>query len=223
MDANGRIEIQPNGPYRVHGRPPLSEMAPVHTLNGEPIAWHTLRDIPAPDEEIFELCRCGQSSDKPFCDGSHETSGFDGAETADRRPYFERATIQREHNLELADDGPLCLSAGFCGTRTTDVWKLLGDADQLAQFDRLREMTWHCPSGRIALRHATGDEIEPELPQDIAVVPGGPLWVRGRIPITSADGSQWEPRNRVALCRCGQSRNKPFCDGTHSEIHFDER
>jgi CDGSH-type Zn-finger protein len=48
----------------------------------------------------------------------------------------------------------------------------------------------------------------------------GPLWVRGGIPITSSDGKRLEVRNRVALCRCGASKNKPYCDGTHVSIHF---
>lgn len=222
MDDRIRIEIRPDGPYLVHGDVPLTEMAPVHTFNGEPIDWHTLRDIPAAQSPV-ELCRCGRSSQKPFCDSSHEQSGVNGAETADRRPFKERAEMQRGTNSILADEGALCVSAGFCGTRTTDVWKLLGEEQDLQKYGLLRNMIWRCPSGRLVLLDNAGTDIEPELRQEIAVVPGGPLWVRGGIRIISADGSQWETRNRVALCRCGESDNKPFCDGSHSELHFDER
>jgi CDGSH-type Zn-finger protein len=221
MEEPLRIEVTTNGPYVVHGDVPLTEMAPVHTFNGEPVDWHTLRDIPP--QQPFELCRCGQSSNKPFCDGSHETSGFDGEETADRRPYMERAAIQTGRGAALADDGALCFSAGFCGTRTTDVWKLVDEADVPERYALLRDMVWRCPSGRLVLLDNQQHELEPELRPEVAVLPGGPLWVKGGIAITSADGTQWETRNRVALCRCGQSTNKPFCDGTHSQIHFDER
>ncbi len=48
----------------------------------------------------------------------------------------------------------------------------------------------------------------------------GPLWVRGGIPVVSADGTPYEVRNRVTLCRCGASQNKPFCDGSHASIGF---
>ena len=45
---------------------------------------------------------------------------------------------------------------------------------------------------------------------------GGPIWVRGGIPVASADGKTYEVRNRLTLCRCGRSANKPFCDGSHA-------
>ena len=45
----------------------------------------------------------------------------------------------------------------------------------------------------------------------------GPLWVLGGIAVESAGGEAYEVRNRVTLCRCGASKNKPFCDGTHKK------
>jgi CDGSH-type Zn-finger protein len=48
----------------------------------------------------------------------------------------------------------------------------------------------------------------------------GPLCVRGGIPVVGADGEPYEVRNRVTLCRCGASRNKPFCDGSHAAVGF---
>lgn len=221
MDESAHIEIEPNGPYIV-SQLPLAERAPVHTLNGEPIAWHLLREL-AIEESPYYLCRCGQSSHKPFCDSSHETSGFDGAETASRDPYATRASVTEGAGYALADDKPLCVQAGFCRTRTTSVWDLLPDADDEAIAERLRDMTWACPSGRLVLRDAEGGDIEPDLPAEVAVVPGGPLWIRGGVRITGSDGAEWETRTRIALCRCGGSANKPFCDGAHVRRHFDER
>ena len=70
-------------------------------------------------------------------------------------------------------------------------------------------------------------ETEVELPREVAAISSdansetaGPLWVTGGIPIRRADGTFLETRNRVTLCRCGQSKNKPFCDGTHGKIGF---
>jgi hypothetical protein len=73
------------------------------------------------------------------------------------------------------------------------------------------------------------EAIEPEFPPSIALVEdphqgvSGPLWVRGGIEVIAADGTPYELRNRVTLCRCGQSNNKPFCDGTHASVGFSDK
>jgi hypothetical protein len=81
-----------------------------------------------------------------------------------------------------------------------------------------------CPSGRlVAWDRGTGQAIEPDLEPSIALVEdpqvgvSGPIWVRGGIPIEAADGTVYEVRNRVTLCRCGRSTYAPFCDGSHMD------
>ena len=103
--ANNRIEVIANGPYRVFGEVELLEMAHVLTFNGEPIEWHTLRQIEPPSHP-YDLCRCGQSKTMPICDCAHEARPFEGVETASRQPYRERATYQRRDGEALADDLP---------------------------------------------------------------------------------------------------------------------
>ncbi|MEM7132868.1 MAG: CDGSH iron-sulfur domain-containing protein [Chloroflexota bacterium] len=90
---------------------------------------------------------------------------------------------------------------------------------------QLIAMSERCPSGTYSYSlEPDGEVIEPDLPQEISVVDegvvAGPLWVSGGIPIERADGQPVETRNRMTLCRCGHSDNKPFCDGTHHEIGF---
>ncbi len=88
-------------------------------------------------------------------------------------------------------------------------------------------MIERCPSGALTYAMEAGQaDIEPDLPQQIAVVTeiasdgpiAGPLWVTGGIPIERADGQPFETRNRVTLCCCGKSKIKPLCDGTHREM-----
>ena len=68
--------------------------------------------------------------------------------------------------------------------------------------------------------------IEPGFEESISTVQepsigmSGPLWVKGGVEIESAKGEKYEKRNRVTLCRCGHSNNKPFCDGTHHLVEF---
>ena len=85
----------------------------------------------------------------------------------------------------------------------------------------------HCPAGRlVAFNKAAGTTIEEELPVSIGLIEdpvencSGPIWLREGISLTSADGYQYEVRNRITICRCGASRNKPFCAGSHASIKF---
>jgi CDGSH-type Zn-finger protein len=87
---------------------------------------------------------------------------------------------------------------------------------------QLMQMVERCPSGRLVYQLESGEVIEPDLPRQIAVTRDGPYWVTGGIPVELSDSSMLEVRNRVTLCRCGQSGNKPLCDGTHMEIGFRE-
>ena len=79
-----------------------------------------------------------------------------------------------------------------------------------------------CPSGRlVVIDKESGVTVEPVLEKSIGFVldpamgVDGPYWVRGGIPVFSVDGKRYEVRNRITLCRCGQSTNKPFCDSSH--------
>lgn len=55
----------------------------------------------------------------------------------------------------------------------------------------------------------------------IKVLKNGPLSVSGEFELIDAEGNRIETKGKAALCRCGASTNKPFCDGTHSKIGFD--
>ena len=86
-----------------------------------------------------------------------------------------------------------------------------------------------CPSGRLVTwgretRLPNEEDYEPSIGvvQDPAQKVSGPLAVRGGIQVVSSDDFAYEPRNRQTLCRCGRSENKPFCDGTHAAIKFDD-
>lgn len=223
-----RIVVRKHGPYVVHGGVPLVRKAQVVSEYGEPLTWQKEGELEA--GETYLLCRCGQSGNKPFCDSTHARIGFDGTETALTPATAERQIVY-EHGTRIVvkRDFYLCISSGFCGNRITNVDAMLehtGDPQVRAQ---VMSMIGHCPSGSytFALDKAGGD-LEPDLPQQIAVTTEGteqgpilgPLWVTGSIPIARADGQPFETRNRVTLCRCGLSGNKPLCDGTHRQAHL---
>lgn len=217
MADDAAISIAPNGPYLVSGAP-LVVRTPVHTAAGEPIAWEKGDRLET--KERYALCRCGASEGKPFCDGSHARAGFDGTETA-AGSYDDRAQAMEGPGITVRDDRSICVHAGFCGTVATNVWKMVGGSEATDTRLQMLAMIERCPSGALTYRFdgAAGDN-EPDLPRQVAVVPDGPLVVTGGVPITRADGKPMEARNRVTLCRCGGSANKPLCDGTHKEIGF---
>ncbi|MEX2274715.1 MAG: CDGSH iron-sulfur domain-containing protein [Actinomycetota bacterium] len=216
-----RIKIQRDGPYLVSGPARLTRTAIVESDHGEPVAWAEDQDIPE-SRPRFVLCRCGGSANKPFCDGTHRKNGFDGTETADRAPRETRTRVFEGEDVKMSDDRSLCDHSGFCGDRNIDVWHMIRDTADPEVRERVIAMVRLCPSGRLTVALADGDELALEPAHDpcIAVVTDGALWVRGGVEIVGADGEIYEVRNRVTLCRCGDSSNKPFCDGTHSDNGF---
>jgi CDGSH-type Zn-finger protein len=218
-----RVKVVKDGPYLVEGSVPVFRMGPVTDADGDRVEWERRAELD--HHGSLELCRCGRSTTMPFCDRVGEKQDFDGAETADRRSTMERREQWGSGPVVvLTDDVSLCSSAAFCHRGDTDVWDLAeeatGDPDRRAL---LTEMVRLCPSGRLVLHRLPGGEAEEdEIPREIGVIDNGPLWVRGRIPVEAADGFQYEVRNRVTLCRCGQSKTKPFCDSSHVRTRFSD-
>jgi len=179
-----------------------------------------------PPRAEYALCRCGQSADKPFCDGTHSKIAFDGTETASRKPYRDQAKLIEGPTMSLTDAESLCAFARFCDPKG-QVWNLVNRTDDpVARKDFTREAC-NCPAGRlVAWDNETGKPVEPEYEPSIALIEdpakncSGPVWLRGGIQVIGADGFKYELRNRVTLCRCGASQNKPFCDGQHAAIGF---
>jgi CDGSH-type Zn-finger protein len=190
----------------------------VQDSDGYPYQWRLEKTYPP--QQNYALCRCGRSQNKPFCDGAHRQAGFDGAETASRAPFLEQAEHVLGPAIELTDVRALCAGAAFC-VRAGGIRKLVQQSDDPEARRLAIEEAELCPAGRLVVWDAEGDALEPALEPSIVMVqegePGasGPIWVRGGIPIEAEDGTVYEVRNRVTLCSCGRSQNKPFCDGEH--------
>ncbi len=218
--APAGITVSRNGPYIVRGLP-VSRRQEVVSEHGEPMTWRTTARLEV--APVVALCRCGQSANKPFCDGTHVRVGFDGTEAAPTDTYDERAATYEGEGIVVRDDRGSCVHAGFCGNRVSNVWKLVGGnqtADSIVRAE-VMAMVERCPSGALTYRLPGDDsDIEPELPAAVGVVDDGPLAVTGGVRVERSDGEPLETRNRVTLCRCGQSARKPLCDGTHKAAGF---
>ncbi|CAN5282771.1 CDGSH iron-sulfur domain-containing protein [soil metagenome] len=210
--------MRPGGPYHVT-QAPLVRMRPVVNAEGDPVAWERGPEIDHP--AVYDLCRCGRSATQPFCDGSESRDAWSDSEVADRRPSAERRREFGSGPVVLTDDRSLCSGARFCSVGKDSAWTLAMQTEDPERRLLLTEMVARCPSGRLEYRLVGSPmPVEEELSPEIAVTKDGPLWVRGGIPIEAAGGFRYEVRNRVTLCRCGASGNKPFCDGSHIRVGF---
>lgn len=221
-----KIKIVENGPYKVSGNVPLQKEIIIPGGEGFSEKWG--KGEKYPDKVEYNLCRCGKSSSMPYCDGTHTNAGTDCTETANNEPYDQKAVVLEGPGADMQDCRELCATARFCDRGDT-AWNLVNESDDPEAKKMLIEECCDCPSGRLVVRDKkTGEIIEPKLDKSIGIVEdpaldvSGPLWIKGGIPIESASGEEYEIRNRVTLCRCGKSRNKPFCDASHIEAEFND-
>lgn len=217
------IKVTDGGPYEVIGTPPLKVQTIVVGAQGESWDYADGQDFVLKDGDA--LCRCGHSKTKPYCDGSHETAGEDLDEVADKGPWLAKALDFAGPELDLKDQKPLCAVARFCHNGKT-IWKEVKEAGR-EHADLSVMMAHRCPSGRLLVFDAASETpIEDPLPPTLSLIQdpqkgvSGPLVARGGIRVESASGESYEVRNRQALCRCGKSGNKPFCDGSHVKTGF---
>ncbi|MFA1545904.1 ferritin-like domain-containing protein [Actinomadura chokoriensis] len=223
-----RVVVLRDGPYIVYGGVPLRRKRKIVSAGNDALTWKTGEDLPT--EDAYALCRCGHSKSKPFCDGTHALIGFDGTEPAGLRPYAELQHVHDGVGISAQRVGELCIHAAFCIGRTRPIAAMLADTEDSDVRSNIMGRIDHCPSGSYSYAlERGGATVEADLPEAVSVLEeedglASALWVTGEVPVVRSDGLPLEARNRVTLCRCGRSGNKPLCDGTHREIGFrDER
>ena len=213
-----KIKVLRNGPYVVTGNVPLNKLAYGLDKKSASTSYKLIETYPV--KETYSLCRCGASKNKPFCDGEHSKNNFDGSETASHKTYEEQAELIKGKVVDLLDAEKYCCVARFCDTYET-TWNIVDKCTDREKIDIAIQQCNDCPSGRLTVVTKDGKRIEPELPEEISILEDayeekhGPIWVKGGIAIEDEAGEVFPIRNRVTLCRCGLSTNKPFCDYKH--------
>lgn len=214
-----KIIIAKDGPYLVMGNIPITQQTIIEDEHGHAVKWK--EEDCFPQKEQYALCSCGESSNSPYCDGTHKKIGYVGTETASRGDFLDNPEMIEGPDLILTDVQQLCALARFCHRKEGGVWDLTEESHNPEYRASAIQGAWDCPAGRLIAWNKTGKAILPPYKPSIGIVEdpakkvSGPIWVRGGIPIESSDGTPYAVRNQLTLCRCGKSRNKPFCDASH--------
>lgn len=140
------------------------------------------------------------------------------------RPRTKDVTrVYDDGQIRVLWDATLCIHTGICLRKLPSVfdvsarpWVDLTGAAPEAIADTIRA----CPTGALAYEGEGVPAEVPDEPTTIEIRPNGPLYVRGRVHVRSPGGKQAAEHLRAALCRCGASANKPFCDNSHRLVGF---
>jgi len=201
------IECAPNGPYIVEN------LGSLQNSKGEAI----------PTKDVIALCRCGASAKKPFCDGTHASINFADRKLTDGS--LDKRDTYVGKQITVHDNRGICCHASYCADELESVF----NADQepwvnpdAAALQAITEVIKKCPSGALSYSIKGMEHREHDRPPGITVLKNGPYYVVGSIELTDVTWGEEASKEHYTLCRCGKSKNVPFCDGTHRNINFQD-
>ncbi len=211
MSDMPKITPAENGPLVVENPPDLSGSVQID-LSGRP---------------KVALCRCGASANKPFCDGAHVKAGFDSAPDQGglRNTPIDYSGEVGGMDVTVSYTPVLCTHAAQCQARASTVFdphKKPWIQPENGTLDAILDVIAACPSG--ALRLAAGDQAPQHLTTgdvSIRIEKDGPYHVTNAVLDAEFNGAG-ASRTKYSLCRCGLSKNKPFCDGSHHDAKWSD-
>jgi CDGSH-type Zn-finger protein len=231
MRTNNDINIKPkilplpNGPYYL-----INDMEPkvvenLKNFKGEPLSTTV----------GIALCRCGKSNRKPFCDGTHSIIGFSSQNVNLNENDTNKLTIKNKRRdyvgkeITIHDNRKICSHAKECVNNLPSVFKLGSkpwiDSDGSKMQDIINTVR-KCPSGALSYSIDGIEYRDPKEQRDsiLTVLKNGPYYITGGIDLIgeNIEFGEGASKEHYTLCRCGASENKPFCDGTHRTINFND-
>jgi glutamate synthase domain-containing protein 2 len=198
----------------------------IKTAQDGPLVVKNLKELTEANGDAFPiekktiaLCRCGHSKNKPFCDGTHGKINWKSRKEDDRQP---RKTDDYEgEEIIIHDDRGICAHIGNCTGGLPEVFQMGKDPwidPNGESAEKIIETIKKCPSG--ALSYTKDGEKHDKFSDEpeVKVTENGPYYIKGTIELE--DDDEPESDEHYALCRCGESKNKPFCDGAHRSSDF---
>ena len=206
-----KIAALPNGPYYLFQSMEATPVAHLQRASGEQCA--TPRGV--------ALCRCGGSKKKPFCDGTHSSNGFSSANTADGSLNKRKSYVGKR--ITIFDNRAICSHAGVCTDNLKSVF-LYGKEPWIdpdgASVERVIDTIRKCPSGALSYAIDGVEGAPPKREPMVTVTDNGPYAITGGVELMNVPFGDGASKEHYTLCRCGASKNKPFCDGSHWAVNF---
>ncbi len=209
--AKPKIACVPNGPYYL-----LYDLdpAPVPYLrrwNGQACA----------NVKGAALCRCGGSKNKPFCDGTHSINGFSDKKLTDGNA--NKRVDYPGRGITIHDNRGICSHAGFCTEHLKQVFRM-GEEPWIdpdgATVEEIIRIVRRCPSGALSYSVGGVEHRDQDREPMVTATRNGPYAVTGGIELLGQARGEGASLEHYTLCRCGSSKNKPFCDGSHWAVGF---
>lgn len=204
---NVKVTCMENGPYLFEG------LRSIKNAKGEEIQL-TSRAA---------LCRCGESSNKPFCDGTHGRAGFASQKLEGRTQDKRDDYVSKE--ITIHDNRGICAHSGFCTDSLKSVFRIdkepFVDPDG-ASTEEIIAAIEKCPSGALSYSVNGEEQVFSSDSVSVYVAPNGPYAIQGKVELKDTQWNEGAFKEKFDLCRCGDSKNKPFCDGSHWKKHFDQ-
>lgn len=213
MNANEKPKIicLSNGPYYLLNSQERKVVSNLENSKGE--KYSTIMGI--------ALCRCGGSKSKPFCDGTHGIIGFKSNKESDGSKNKRKNYVGKK--IAVHDNREICSHAGYCVRNLSKVFRLNErpwiDPDGSSENEIVAAVK-NCPSGALSYSIDGIEYSDQDRKPMVTVSRNGPYYVTGNIELVGEAFGEGASKEHYTLCRCGASKNKPFCDGMHLKINF---
>ncbi len=169
----------------------------------------------------FYLCRCGHSKNKPLCDGSHTKIGFNSAKEIKE----ESLQVYKGKDIIINFNKSICSGAAICVRGLGSVFHsgfskgwIVPDADNN---ENIISQISSCPSGALSYTLQDKTAIDSRIIPKINIIKNGPYKVEGIALEGFVTPNNFCP-TKYTLCRCGYSKNKPYCDYSHAQNHWQD-
>ncbi len=197
----------------------FTDTSPYKVINLEHFITSTGRELRIKSPLL--LCRCGASRNRPYCDGSHVKIKFKGEKKPDC--VTDRVVEYRGREITIVDNRGVCSHDGSCFRFLPQVFmpeKHRWIRPNQAGKEKIIQTIEKCPSG--ALSYKLDGKRYQNLDREPAIVVArnGPFKIVGYIELQDDMHSKPECKEHYTLCRCGGSKNHPFCDGSHLRNGF---